>query len=892
MAFKKPTRVAAAGSSKGFAPTVEQVANADLVAQGKDVKIVAGAGTGKSSSLRYIATRVPEKNILVLCFNKANADESNCHAERPENIYYATINSIAYAKIVNADYRKRLSFLSYKNLEQYDIGEYCGLPYEKAIAATKAVINGITAYCRSDKEDVYDTVYDYLWYNHSFDSTKEDVEVNFQDSTIRELATIASRYWKELVHGKASISHDVYLKLYQLAGYKIEEFYDKGAKRYIKVDILGLDECLTGKHTVKTDKGLYRIKRLHEMKVKGEELPQALSYNIEREIYEYKPILSTLVSYDRETLLIKTEGLNKLECTPNHRVLTQRGYIPAGELIIGKDYLLLDNPDNQKAKLILNKDQYQIVLGSYLGDGSLDKRSEFNTYRLRLTHGISQLDYLTDKAAHLNIENIGNIKSGYTGLRDVYTAQSKTFILDNSIWECLHDLDALGLAIWYMDDGSISKDRRVILHTNAFNHAECTMLADILYSNFGLYCSIGKTREYLQLSFDVENSKKLLTLIAAYMHEDLAYKNPYTTSTKFDFDDKFKPYAGNYVCSIEHIGKRAVYDIEVADNHNFITTRSIDNYSLSSGIIVHNCQDTNPVSEAIFRNQDHLQRVIVGDPMQQLYAWRGAKDIMSLPYYDSFAVGYLSESFRFNQGIADIANFVLGKADSKLRLIGSGKKSTIDSKAVLCRTNAKVVEYLLHLMGSTEYKLYTSIDLKDVFSKLYHMEAAWFDSVPKYPCKELAHIVDRASLLKAIEMSDEIARLHKLRGNLVGAGQTITTVKKALEERLVAEPTEADVIVSTIHKSKGLQYSHVRIADDFISTEEDAMIEAIREKLWDSFTLKCMLYVAVTRAEVEIVLPWYLQGMCDESVIEDEYFRRNVSKHVDNTDWTNETLNG
>jgi superfamily I DNA/RNA helicase len=546
MAFKKPTRVAAAASSsKGFSPTVEQVTNADLVAQGKDVKIVAGAGTGKSSSLRYIATRVPEKNILVLCFNKANADESNCHPDKPENIYYATINSIAYGKVVDAGLRKKLSFLSYIDLEQYDIQEYCALPYEKAIAATKAVIAGITAYCRSDKENVYDTVYDYLWYNHSFDSTKEDVEVNFQDNTIKELAVIAGKYWNELVHGKSSISHDVYLKLYQLAGYKIEEFYDKAAKRYISIDILALDES----------------------------------------------------------------------------------------------------------------------------------------------------------------------------------------------------------------------------------------------------------------------------------------------------------------------------------------------------------QDTNPVSEAIFRNQEHLQRVIVGDPMQQLYAWRGAKDIMSLAYYDSFAVGYLSESFRFNQGIADIANFVLGKADSKLRLIGSGTKSTIDSRAVLCRTNARVVEHLLHLMNTTESKLYTSIDLKDTFSKLYHMEAAWFDSVPKYPCKELAHIVDRASLLKAIEMSDEIARLHKLRGNLVGAGQTITSVKKALEERLVSEPQEADIIVSTIHKSKGLQYAHVRIADDFISTEEDARIEAIREKLWDSFVLKCMLYVAVTRAEVEVLLPWYLQGMCDESGDTEEY-AYTFDKYENEDVWTNETLNG
>ena len=64
MAFKKKSFVAI--ESKGFTPTVEQVFNKDLVASGKNVKIVAGAGSGKSSSLRYTAASIPEKNFLVL----------------------------------------------------------------------------------------------------------------------------------------------------------------------------------------------------------------------------------------------------------------------------------------------------------------------------------------------------------------------------------------------------------------------------------------------------------------------------------------------------------------------------------------------------------------------------------------------------------------------------------------------------------------------------------------------------------------------------------------------------------------------------------------------------------------------------------------------------------
>lgn len=522
MAFKKQ---AFKTQAQAFPATTEQVANAEYVKQGKDVKVIAGAGSGKSSSLRYIASQVPDKNLLVLCFNKANAEESNCHAERPENIFYATINSIAYGKVVDVVYRKKLSFLSYMDLERYAIADTVRLSYEDNIAATKSIINAITAYCRGDKESVTDVVSDYLYYWHGADSKNPDKSKDFTPNQIDWLTQIAERYWNNIInkHNSASMSHDVYLKLFQLAEYKIEEYYCKQSKRYIKVDILALDES----------------------------------------------------------------------------------------------------------------------------------------------------------------------------------------------------------------------------------------------------------------------------------------------------------------------------------------------------------QDTSPVCENIFRNQEHLQRIVVGDPMQQLYLWRQASDIMSLPYYDSFTTGYLSQSFRFNQAIADKANYVLGKAGSKLRLRGSGKKDTITSRAILCRTNATVVEELLALMvAKPQAKLFTSIDLKDTFSKLYHMEAAFFDSVPKYPCKELMHIVDKKSLLQAIEMSDDIARLHKLRQSLVGEGQTLTQVKKELEEKLVTSMEEADIVVSTIHKSKGLEWSHVTIADDFVAYEDGDDAEEIQEKIWDSHVLLCLLYVAITRSEVELIVPWYLEDVLGDSNVE------------------------
>ena len=103
------------------------------------------------------------------------------------------------------------------------------------------------------------------------------------------------------------------------------------------------DECLTGDTYVDTSIGKIKIKRLYDIYKTNKTLPMIKSFNIESKHYEYKPMTYAHKSNDRQIFEIKTEGLNKLRCTDNHKVLTQRGYIEVKDLIIGKDMLLLDS---------------------------------------------------------------------------------------------------------------------------------------------------------------------------------------------------------------------------------------------------------------------------------------------------------------------------------------------------------------------------------------------------------------------------------------------------------------------------------------------------------------------------------------------------------------------
>lgn len=861
MTFKKQAFVKQAKSLK---PTAEQVVNAEYVKQGLDVKVVAGAGTGKSGSLRYIAEQVPDKNILVLCFNKANADESNTHPEHPENIFYATINSIAYGKVVDAVYRKKLSFLSYKDLEDYAIESFCGLTYEETVVATKAIINGITAYCRSDKTSLEGVVQDYLFWNHSYGSSNPEITTNFSESVLDRLTRFAVLYWDKLVdkHSSASISHDVYLKLYQLAGHKIEEFYDKTTKRYVKVDILVIDEA---QDTNPVSEAIFRNQTQLQRVVVGDPMQCVLKgtlignvpvedinigdyvqsavagHSLPRKVTDIKKGITSGI------ITIKTALGKKLSTTLYH---THFGIYPdkTTDIIV---YLMYKK--DMGYKIGITKDFRQRCKGEVADSIWILKNYKDDLQAARIYETVTSYNYKVPETIFKTTRRDNDGDLTQESLDTIYSSIDSTT-------GALRLLADLGLDIdfpHYQPVKYLTEQMNVTVTLNGNSsslaspqHRYSVILpkeqAETFKSFFPKYNvrDTGKADGSKRVEGSTTNMEVCYNLFKdiqqIFPKARLKELANVASGKSLEFLPAINLVKGIQVL-VEHNGilildtitevsrengEFEVYDINIDRTHNFI----------ANGVVTHNC----------------------------IYAWRGAKDIMALSYYDDFTTGFLSESFRFNQGIANKANYVLGKAGSKLKLIGSGSKTECNTKAVLCRTNASVVETLLEFMTKQPTaKLYTSIDLKDTFAKLYHMEAAWFDSVPKYPCKELSHIVDKKSLIKAIEMSDDIARLHKLRSSLVGTS-TITKVKKELEDRLVGRMEDADIVVSTIHRSKGLEFDSVIIADDFMAHSDKDTVEDIQERIWGSLVHLNMLYVGLTRARIQVKLPWYL-GEINES---------------------------
>jgi len=156
-------------------PTTEQTYNTSLIADGKNVIITAGAGCGKSTSLRYAANSIPDKNFLVLTFNKANAEETREHADRPSNLFASTVHSLAYREVMNGVLKgkKIANYLDYKNIPSEEIDtliEQEGLLHDvndarKYQYAFKAYIaDSIRNFCISSNKYITESIGNYLTY--------------------------------------------------------------------------------------------------------------------------------------------------------------------------------------------------------------------------------------------------------------------------------------------------------------------------------------------------------------------------------------------------------------------------------------------------------------------------------------------------------------------------------------------------------------------------------------------------------------------------------------------------------------------------------------------------------------------------------------------------------
>lgn len=278
-------------------------------------------------------------------------------------------------------------------------------------------------------------------------------------------------------------------------------------------------------------------------------------------------------------------------------------------------------------------------------------------------------------------------------------------------------------------------------------------------------------------------------------------------------------------------------------------------------------QDASAVMLDVFFKQE-ATKVIVGDTHQQIYGWRFA--VNSLEKAD-FKTYHLSTSFRFGQDIADLAMSVLTfkkyiDRDVAVSIKGKGTGKALKSKAVIARSNLGL---LLAAIGYvTEGKLkriyfegnINSYTYADEGTSLYDVLNLYNDKRSLIRDSLINGMKDMKDLEAYIEKTEDM-QLSMMVEVVKEYGDEIPAIIRSIRDKHVKDDDKdkADMIFSTVHRCKGIEYDEVQLADDFITEERLKKIKAEKKqedinisKLNEEINL---LYVAVTRAKQHIFVP-------------------------------------
>lgn len=283
-----------------------------------------------------------------------------------------------------------------------------------------------------------------------------------------------------------------------------------------------------------------------------------------------------------------------------------------------------------------------------------------------------------------------------------------------------------------------------------------------------------------------------------------------------------------------------------------------------STIYLDEAQDSNDVTLDIVYNAEKqgCQIIMVGDPYQSIYEWRGAINAFDTVPAD-FKKLYLTQSFRFPQSIADKANVLLDKLGCEKQIEGKGQTlGEFDEKpTILCRVNASIFNYCIDACKQGQ-KVYIIGDLSEFFSALMTANNIKYngDKSKRYN-KQIAVYKEWSEILKAAQFQLEISKIV----NFLDRFPNIYEVIKQVKEVIVSSPEEADLILATLHKSKGLEWDTVVLCDDVIPlkfkdmTGENQQEEFLKELKKDQ--LGNLLYVGITRAKQKLIMSSDLQNL-------------------------------
>ena len=316
-------------------------------------------------------------------------------------------------------------------------------------------------------------------------------------------------------------------------------------------------------------------------------------------------------------------------------------------------------------------------------------------------------------------------------------------------------------------------------------------------------------------------------------------------------------------------GEKCLDEIDYTDMVWLPNTLHLDSkFYKYDWIIVDECQDLNMVEKDMLFTCRRMgtRMLFFGDKAQAIYSFSGAdseafdklrelEDTIQLP---------LSISYRCPKNIVEYVHYLVPtieydkKNKIKGEIIENANLSDVkDGDMILCRNNAPLAKIYIELLrngiktkilgkdysanlsktikNTKEELLNVDLSMQGVFSKLYDI---FYDLVETTMHKQNITKEEALTSSSIIAKLDEIKVLEILSEGL--------TTSKELQERIndiFTDNKESGIILSTIHKSKGLESPNVYIACKSLMPSKTA------KQPWEIEQENNLIYVAYTRTK-------------------------------------------
>lgn len=809
----------------GYSPTPEQQAAIDAFVSGGDMKLEAAAGTGKTSTLKFLAAAKPSKRIIYLAYNKAIAVEAQ--REFPgNNVRAMTSHSLAYRWLMGQWGNSLRARLSAPRMKPWDTAKILGANKPLVVGAGSAAGPRVIQPNQQSRL-AQETVKRFCYSADETITARHVPPVNGVDAAgdrallVSEVLPMAQRAWEDMSapNGRLFFPHDVYVKMYALS------------KPHIDCDVLFLDEAQD------TNPALAGIVagQDHAQRVAVGDACQAIycqpdgtMVTVMRKRQDLEPGYNRCAvdgckyrrsyketgfcpgcqkKYDRGA------DLEPKPFTPdgNHWVRTQVPIeqVQAGDRVMTYHHRWVKRTGRPVAHVTRFPYDGRLVMVEAKGRRSRYTPEHHCVVRLNENLRGKFVVYLMRRGTQYRV-----------GLAPFfYGSQGNTF--GPGARAAQERADALWLLSIHDTRADAALAEALAQHTYNLPglRFEPTSNTDVLDVR-AFWLKLGDNQANGEQCLEGHGRLADYPLWKAGRGSRIGSRLPITTAAANLMDGFSVLVEGD---EIQHSGKRdyaapaqvwtparvgsdyytgTITSLEVEDHHTYF----------ADGILTHN-------------------------------SWRGATDYLSQMPSEHHL--YLSQSFRFGQAVADEANKWLGLLDANLRLKGApanvvtSRLDTLDAPdAVLCRTNAEAVsrvigyhekEQPVALVGSGDdvKKLATAADQLKSSGRTSHPELCAFTSwgqVQEY----VDDAVEGADLKVAVNLIDE----H-------GTAAIINAIDRTVPEG------PGVVTVSTAHKSKGREWDRVLVANDFPEPKTDEFGDQPMPSREDMM----LAYVTVTRAK-------------------------------------------